>query len=83
MEGFSSEELKYTSKVLPDLIVIGADDIEKFQQLKNDPLRTKKLIGTHSEIFHCDEVLAVTMLLYTKEFSDSIIIRTRNKEVLN
>lgn len=34
-------------------------------------------------MFHCDEVLATTMLLHTKEFADSIIVRTRNFEVLD
>ena len=46
-------------------------------------LGTKGIIGTHSEVFHCDEVLATTMLLYTQSYADSAIIRTRNQDVLD
>lgn len=41
------------------------------------------MIGTHSEVFHCDEVLATTMLLYTDRFRDAAIVRTRNDAVLD
>ena len=34
-------------------------------------------------MFHCDEVLATTMLLYTADYQNSAIIRTRNQEVLD
>lgn len=34
-------------------------------------------------MFHCDEVLATTMLLYTKEFENSVIVRSRNQEILD
>ena len=62
-------------KVLPgDNAKTAVEDARKF---------APKIIGTHSEVFHCDEVLATTMLLYTKEFENSAIIRTRNQEVLD
>ena len=76
------KEIPYTSKITQELIVMGAEDIAKFEEIKNDPNRKVKLIGTHSEHFHCDEVLATTMLQYTKEFANAIIIRTRNEDVL-
>ncbi len=41
------------------------------------------VIGTHSDTFHCDEVLACTMLLYTKQYANPLIVRTRDQEVLN
>jgi hypothetical protein len=68
--------------VTRELKVLPADDIELFNQVKNDKNRKQKLIGTHNDNFHCDEVLATVLLLYTNEFSDSIIYRTRNEEVL-
>jgi uncharacterized UPF0160 family protein len=54
----------------------------KFEQIKNDESRSAKLIGTHSDTFHCDEVLASAMILHTKQYANSIIVRTRNEEVL-
>ena len=42
-----------------------------------------KLIGTHSDSFHCDEVMATSMLLRTKEFENSIIVRTREQDILD
>lgn len=41
------------------------------------------MIGTHSEVFHSDEVLASSMLLYTKEFENAAIVRSRNEDLLN
>ena len=42
-------------------------------------------IGTHSGAFHCDEVLACSMLLYTEAYGSKkpLIVRTRNQELLN
>ena len=47
-----------------------------------------KIIGVHSGVFHCDEVLATTLLLYTLEYGKTesnqpIIIRTRNDAILD
>jgi uncharacterized UPF0160 family protein len=42
------------------------------------------VIGTHSDTFHTDEVLACTMLLYSTQFgaqTNPIIVRTRDTEV--
>lgn len=42
-----------------------------------------KKIGTHSGIFHADDAMACMMLTrYTKEFLNSEITRTRDKDVL-
>jgi len=43
----------------------------------------KKRIGTHNGTFHCDEVLACSMLHHTKEFKGAEIIRSRDPAVLN
>lgn len=42
-----------------------------------------KLAITHSGCFHADEVLAMVLVKYLKEFKDIIVIRTRNKEIWN
>ena len=40
-------------------------------------------IGTHSGIFHCDEVLGCVFLTnFLKEYENATIIRTRDEEVL-
>ena len=71
----TDEDLPYVSKVTDDLVVMGTEDIGAFNKVKAET--DKKLIGTHSDAFHCDEVLATTMLLYTKQYKNSIIVRTR------
>uniref|UniRef100_A0A2L2YB76 UPF0160 protein MYG1, mitochondrial n=1 Tax=Parasteatoda tepidariorum TaxID=114398 RepID=A0A2L2YB76_PARTP len=44
----------------------------------------KLKIGTHNGTFHCDEVLACTMLKYAKdEFKNAEVVRTRNMDILN
>lgn len=39
------------------------------------------MIGTHSGVFHCDEVLACSMLKYSNDFSDALIVRSRNDDI--
>lgn len=61
----------YTSRITDDLVVVGTKNKEEFTKnyLNNAELRSKKkLVGTHSDCFHCDEVMATSMLLYTQEF---------------
>ena len=43
---------------------MGTEDMERFEKIKAET--TKKLVGTHSDSFHCDEVLATAMLLQTR-----------------
>ena len=57
--------------------MIHGDDSEAVEKLRTSETKPK-LIGTHSEMFHCDEVMATTMLLYTKEYANAAIVRTRN-----
>lgn len=46
-------------------------------------MKITKTIGTHSGVFHADDVTACMMLTrFTKEFMGAKIIRTRDKEVL-
>ena len=40
------------------------------------------MIGTHSGTFHCDEVMATSILLHTKQFENSMIFRTRDETLL-
>ena len=76
-----SSDLKYTSKITDALTVLGSTNPETLNQVKQKFKGC--VIGTHSDTFHCDEVLACTMLLYTDNFSNSVIVRTRDQEVLN
>ena len=41
------------------------------------------LISTHDGTFHCDEALAIAMLSLLPEYSNSIVIRSRNAELLS
>ena len=59
-----TEDLEYTSKVTDSLVVMGTEDREAFDKVRAET--TQKLIGTHSDSFHCDEVLATVMLLQTR-----------------
>ena len=77
---------EFTSKITPELKIVSTQDKDAFKTefADNAELRKQfKLVGTHSETFHCDEVLATTMLLYTKEFSNSVIVRSRDQEMLD
>ncbi|KAJ1661100.1 hypothetical protein IWQ61_000036 [Dispira simplex] len=42
----------------------------------------QKTIGTHNGTFHCDEALAVYLLIQTTKFADAQIVRTRDAKVL-
>ena len=56
---------EFTSKITSGLQVVGTEDKEKFTQdfLNNAQLRSEyKLVGTHSDAFHCDEVMATSLL---------------------
>lgn len=48
---------------------------------KNSKLTLK--IGTHSGVFHCDEVLACFMLKQLPQYHDADIIRTRDSKILD
>jgi hypothetical protein len=75
-----------SSKVTPQVIVLGAEKDEVFEKaLQDKGLDPSKLsemttIGTHSGPFHCDEVTACMMLLYTEQYKNALIVRTRNQE---
>jgi len=46
---------------------------------------TPMLIGTHDGSFHCDEVLAISMLSFLPQYKPSpatYIVRTRNEKIL-
>lgn len=76
---------EYKSIVTAELQVVGTENKEEFKQkfLQPEIRQEFKLIGTHSDSFHCDEVLATSMLLRTNEFSKSIIVRSRDQELLD
>jgi len=64
---------------------VGTEDMGYFNRtILNPELRKEfKLIGTHSGAFHCDEALATALLLRTNLFANSIIVRTRDQEILD
>ena len=74
-------EIPYVSKIVDSLIIIGSEDKDLLQQHRDS--FKGSVIGTHSGSFHCDEVLACTMLLYTERFAKSMIVRSRDQEVLD
>jgi hypothetical protein len=59
----------FPSVLRPDLRVIEQEDYSKISSILEDSTRDFKIIGTHSGLFHSDEVLATTILLYTEEFN--------------
>ena len=61
--------------------VISSEDIEDFKKFK-EKHKEKKIIGTHSGTFHSDEVLSTFLLKYYPETKNSVVIRTRNNEIL-
>mgnify|MGYP003695131157 CR=1 FL=1 len=62
------------------MIITGTENKESFTNtyLGGALRESHKLIGTHSDAFHCDEALATSMLLWTEEFKKSIIVRSRD-----
>jgi uncharacterized UPF0160 family protein len=56
-------EVPYVSKISDSLSVMGSENKQKLEEAKT--AHSGPIIGTHSGTFHCDEVLACTMLLYT------------------
>jgi len=68
------------------LKVVGTENKDEFitKFAENKALRKEyKLLGTHSDTFHCDEVMATSLLQYTEEFKKSIIVRTRDQTCLD
>ena len=61
--------------------VITSEEIETFKKFKENN-KDKKIIGTHSGTFHSDEVLSTFLLKYYPESRNSVVIRTRNNEIL-
>ena len=62
--------------------VITTEDIEDFKKHKTFH-NEAKVIGTHSGKFHADEVLSTFMLKYYPDSSKSVVVRTRNDDILN
>ena len=61
--------------------VISTEDIEEYKKYKESH-KEFKIIGTHSGTFHSDEVLSTLLLKFYPETTKSIVIRTRNNEIL-
>jgi uncharacterized UPF0160 family protein len=63
-----------------DRLVISTEDFKVFDSYRKQN-QDKKIVCTHSGVFHADEVLATVMTKYIKEFENSWIIRTRNYDI--
>ena len=61
--------------------IITSEDIEVFKKYKESHEKMK-IIGTHSGTFHADEVLSTFLLKFHPEARNSVVIRTRNNEIL-
>lgn len=61
--------------------VTSSEELEDFKKFK-EKHKEKKIIGTHSGTFHSDEVLSTYLLKYYPETKNSVVIRTRNNEIL-
>ena len=81
VSSLTQNELKYTSRVKDALTVMGSTDAEQLNGLKSK--FAGQVIGTHCDAFHCDEVTACTMLLYTNKYVEPLIVRTRDQSVLD
>ena len=76
-------DIAYKSAVNDNLMVADTQDSQEFERIIKEAKQNEQtIIGTHSGIFHCDEVLATTLLLHTKQFENSIIVRSRNMDLL-
>lgn len=61
---------------------MGTEDMDKFEsEVELAKSSQMKVIGTHSDAFHCDEVLATTLLRYTRQYANSLIVRSRDESV--
>ena len=61
--------------------VTTTESIESFKEFK-EKNKDMKIIGTHSGTFHSDEVLSTFLLKYYPDTIKSVVIRTRNNEIL-
>lgn len=50
---------------------------------KGIPEGCESYIATHDSTFHCDDCLAVALLIQLPQFKDCIVCRTRDQETLN
>ena len=74
-------DLPYKSHIRDELVVMGTEDKEAFLKAIAD--YKGKVIGTHSDGFHCDEVLACSMLMWTNDWKDAMIVRSRDQACLD
>ena len=61
--------------------IITTEELESFKKFKQFHNETK-IIGTHSGKFHADEVLSTFLLKYYPDTIKSVVVRTRNDEIL-
>lgn len=74
--------LSYTFVENKDRKVLSTEDLAAFTKFKEDNAGAP-VIGVHSGSFHADEVLATLLLKYHPKYTKSVVIRSRNNEILN
>lgn len=52
--------------------------IFRFESLRMSTISSELVIGTHSGVFHCDEILACYMLQQLPKYKNASIVRTRD-----
>ncbi|KAL5007005.1 hypothetical protein ScPMuIL_015811 [Solemya velum] len=74
---FVTSRRTFRTKVLHQtlLTMAGEPDAKKLSKAKK--------IGTHNGVFHCDEVLACSLLRQLPQYQDAEVIRTRDPSVLS
>lgn len=55
---------------------------EIYEQIPTKLEEGTKIIGTHNNWFHADDVIAAMLLSFTKKYGKSIVVRTRDPKIL-
>ena len=76
------ESLAHIVKKNESIKIISTEDIEEAKEFINKAKEDgNQIVGTHSGVFHCDEVLACAMIKYSSDYNDPVIVRSRNPEI--
>ena len=77
----------YESVITDDLMVFDVSSANKREFIRHylyaEDMSKYKFLGTHDGTFHSDEVMASVLLLRNPEFKKSIIVRTRDRDLLS
>ena len=77
----STKDMTSDSKDIPILSTENLEEAKEFIDKQKSEDAKWRIAGTHSGVFHCDEVLGCALLKYTTEYSNPAIVRSRNPEI--